>query len=100
MGVRVRLEPTRAQVALLERHAGAARWAYNWGLEIRRQAWEHGRQSENAVTLHKLLNSLKAEHYAWLYEISKCAPQEALRDLDAAYKNWWRGCVRGRADDR
>jgi putative transposase len=59
MGVRVRLEPTSTQERALTCHAGVARWAYNWGLEIRRQAYEHGQQKENAISLHKLLNSLK-----------------------------------------
>jgi putative transposase len=100
MGVRVRLEPTAAQQQALICHAGVARWAYNWGLEIRRQAYEHGRQQENAISLHKLLNTLKPSAYPWLYEVSKCAPQEALRDLDRAYENWWRrlkASKRGRA---
>jgi putative transposase len=96
MGVRVRLEPTTAQEQGLTCHAGAARWAYNWGLEIRRQAYEHGRQRENAITLHRLLNSLKPTVFPWLYEVSKCAPQEALRDLDRAYENWWRRLKEGK----
>lgn len=29
-------------------------------------------------------------------EVSKCAPQEALRDLDRAYENYWRGRKQGR----
>jgi putative transposase len=31
-----------------------------------------------------------------LYEVSKCAPQEALRDLDRAYANFWQGRKLGR----
>jgi transposase len=27
-----------------------------------------------------------------LYEVSKCAPQEALRDLEKAFKNFFRKC--------
>jgi putative transposase len=96
MGMRVRLEPTAAQQQALICHAGAARWAYNWGLEIRRQAYAHGQQKENAISLHKLLNSLKPTAYPWLYEMSKCAPQEALRDLDRAYENWWRRLKEGK----
>jgi putative transposase len=96
MGVRVRLEPTAAQQQALTCHAGAARWAYNWGLEIRRQAYDHGQQKENAISLHKLLNSLKPTVYPWLYEVNKCAPQEALRNLDRAYENWWRRLKAGK----
>ena len=87
MGVHVPLEPTTKQGHALLSHAGAARFAYNWGLEVRQKVYSYaGGHKENAISLHKLLNSLKAEHYR-MYEVSKCAPQEALRDLDKAYEN-------------
>ena len=31
----------------------------------------------------------KKTEFPWLYDISKCVPQEALRDLDKAYKNFY-----------
>ena len=68
-------------------HAGAARFTYNWGLELRQKAYSYAGAREDAISLHKLLNSLKAESYPRMYEVSKCAPQEALRDLDKAYEN-------------
>jgi len=34
------------------------------------------------------LNKLKQTDYPWMYEVSKCAPQEALRDLEKAFKNF------------
>jgi len=43
-----------------------------------------------AIDLHRELNKLKQTDYSWMYEVSKCAPQEALRDLDKAYKNFFR----------
>src|SRR5687768_16467974 len=48
------------------------------------------RQSPSAVDLHRELNTLKKKPVQeggipWMYEVSKCAPQEALRDLDRAY---------------
>ena len=39
---------------------------------------------------HRELNRLKQTDYPWLYETSKCAPQEALRDLDRAFANFFR----------
>src|SRR4029453_436523 len=42
-------------------------------------------------------NHLKrTPRYGWLYEVSKCAPQEALRDLDRAYQVFWQGQKAGR----
>ena len=51
------LAPT--QRAALTNHAGAARWAWNWGLAVRREAWQRRRQTLNAMDLHRLLNRLK-----------------------------------------
>jgi len=89
---RYELSPTAAQRVALSNHAGAARWAWNWGLAVRRKAWRRRGETLNAMALHRLLVRLKrTPRFAWLYQVSKCAPQEALRDLDQAYANWWRG---------
>jgi len=39
--------------------------------------------------LHRELNRLKKGKLSWMYEVSKCAPQEALRDLEAAFSNFF-----------
>ena len=94
---RYELAPTATQRAALSNHAGAARWAWNWGLSARRKAWRRRGQTLGAVELHRLLNHLKrTPGYTWLYEVSKCAPQEAPRDLDRAYQAFWRGRQAGR----
>jgi putative transposase len=94
---RYELAPTTAQCAALANHAGAARWAWNWGLGVRRKAWQRRGETLDAIELHRLLNRLKrTSGYGWLYEVSKCAPQEALRDLDRAYANAWHGRKAGR----
>ena len=49
----------------------------------------------NAMQQHKILNSLKKSEFPWMYECSKCAPQEALRDLDRAFRNFYRGLKTG-----
>jgi putative transposase len=45
---------------------------------------------------HKLLNSLKKTQFPWMYQCSKCAPQEALRNLHRAFQNFYRGLKTGR----
>jgi putative transposase len=64
---------------------------------VRRKAYRRRGETPTAVELHRLLNRLKrTPRFAWPSEVSKCAPQEALRDLDRAYANYWRGRRRGR----
>lgn len=72
------------------RHAGAARWAYNWGLSRKMEAYKASEKVPSAIDLHKELNQLKKGELGWMYEVSKCAPQEALRNLDMAYQHFFR----------
>src|SRR2546426_1772611 len=89
------LAPDDAQIASLYRHAGAARFAYNWGLEWKSNVHMYNLlphpklKTPTAVDLHRELNRLKKGKLSWMYEVSKCAPQEALRDLDTAFNNFF-----------
>lgn len=74
------------------RHSGAARFTYNWGLRQKIDAYETKQKTPTAIDLHKELNALKKTELPWLYSTSKCAPQEALRNLDKAYQNFFRRC--------
>ncbi|MEM3208195.1 MAG: RNA-guided endonuclease TnpB family protein [Halobacteria archaeon] len=94
-GYRTELDPNAGQLDLLVRHAGAARFAWNWGLGMRQTLWRVCHSSQNSKSLHRALNALKGSDYPWLYETSKCAPQEALRDLDAAYRRFF-ACRKGK----
>ena len=78
------------QITACRKHAGAARWAYNWGLHRKREAYRVAGTSPSAIDLHRELNALKQTAVPWMYEVSKCAPQEALRNLDIAFANFFR----------
>src|SRR6478672_1123534 len=80
------------QVTPCKQHAGAARYAYNWGLKRKQEVYRATGQSPSAIDLHKELNALKKTELSWMYEVSKCAPQEALRNLDNAFANFYRRC--------
>ena len=88
---RFELSPNAAQRRALAQHIGAARFAYNWGLEMALKAREEGRRLPSAPELHKAWNAWKRENAPWWTEVSKCAPQEAFRDLEKALKNWRKG---------
>lgn len=88
---RYELKPNVAQRILLAKNAGAARFTYNWGLAQRIKLYEQDKKSTNAIEQHRILNKLKETELFWMYEVSKCAPQEALRDLDRAFHNFFRG---------
>jgi Helix-turn-helix domain len=56
---RYELAPTAVQRTALANYAGAARWAWNWGLAVRRKAYRRRGETLTAVDLHRLLNRLK-----------------------------------------
>ena len=86
------LDLNKRQTTACKRHAGAARWAYNWGLARKQESYHATGQSPSAIDLHRDLNVLKQTEVPWLYEVSKCAPQEALRNLDSAFSHFFRRC--------
>ncbi len=116
---RTELKPNNDQRTMLLKSAGTARFAYNWGLERKRDAMALNRKLAedrtlsgcddtdvnaaldnmpevhfnvpSAMELHRELNSLKKTGLAWMYEVSKCAPQEALRNLDGAFARFFDG---------
>jgi putative transposase len=92
------LDLNNEQRRALGRHVGAARYAYNWGLARKIEAHEAGQRLPSAIDLHRELNELKKGELGWMYEVSKCAPQEALRDLDKAFDNFFRRLKNGELD--
>lgn len=89
-GYKTELDLNDAQITACKKHAGCARFAYNWGLSRKQAARQAGNRVPSARDLHKELNALKATAFPWMYEVSKCAPQEALIDLDDAFKHFFR----------
>ena len=81
------------QVTACRQHAGAARWAYNWGLRVKQERYRASTKSPTAIALHRELNALKKTAVPWMYQVSKCAPQEALWNLDAAFQQFFRRCA-------
>ena len=84
------LDLNNVQKTACAKHAGAARFAYNWGLSRKIEAYKAGEKTPTAIDLHRELNVLKKTEWPWMYEVSKCAPQEALRNLDQAYAHFFR----------
>ena len=62
---RFELSPNQGQRKALAQHIGAARFAYNWGLEMALKAREEGRKLPSAAELHKAWNAWKRENAPW-----------------------------------
>jgi putative transposase len=83
--IKIRLELNNKQVTYALQHCGVARHAWNWGLSICKTALANNKPVPSAIELHKLLvKDVKSEH-AWYYDVSKCSPQQSLRNLSTAF---------------
>lgn len=87
---RFRVDPTPEQAAALARFAGTRRFVWNWALARKRAYYaEHG----TGISYHQLaaeLTALKDQpETAWLREIDSQLLQQALRDLEQAFKNFF-----------
>src|SRR6266699_4094558 len=40
--------------------------------------------------LKREYNQIKGEQFPWVYEVTKCAPEQAFADLGQAFANYWR----------
>ncbi len=84
-----RCYPTRDQVEHLNRTFGCVRFVWNWALRMRSDGFRNGERIGYPAT-DKALTALKATpEHVWLNEVSSVCLQQALRDLQAAYSNFF-----------
>ena len=55
IGYKTELDPNNKQTTLFLKHAGASRFAYNWGLSRRIQEYKETKKSSNAIEQHRQL---------------------------------------------
>ena len=90
MGYKYRIYPNKTQQNLINRTLGSCRFVFNHFLAIRRDEWSANHKSVTYVQTAAMLTDLKRnEETAWLKEVDSMALQEALRNLDRAYQNFF-----------
>lgn len=81
--------PSVKQQELIAKTFGCARFVYNYYLSARNEAYK---TTEECLYFYKCcadLTRLKTE-MTWLKEVDKCALQNSLKDLDNAYKKFFK----------
>lgn len=86
-----RLYPTPGQRVALARAFGCARVVFNDGLRARQDAAECGLPyiSDGELSRRVITEAKKAPERAWLAEVSAVVLQQALADLNTAYRNFF-----------
>ena len=88
-GVKFRIYPNREQRNLIDRTLGCSRLIYNKGLALREDAFKSGEKCGYKQT-SAMLTALKQDvNYAFLKEVDSIALQQALRNLDTGYTNFF-----------
>jgi putative transposase len=86
---KIRLDPNPAQATYFAKACGVARHAYNWALGRWIEQYEAGlKPSESA--LRREYNAIKPVEFPWALEITKNAPQQAIKNVGTAFQNFFR----------
>jgi len=85
---KVILIPTRTQSDQINRTIGCIRFVYNRFLALRKEIYDTEKTTLNYNGYSQRLTLLKKE-IEWLKEVDKFALQNSLKNLEAAYKNFF-----------
>jgi putative transposase len=81
--------PTVKQEQYFRQACGTARFAYNWGLEEWKKQHEAGFKP-TARTVRTAFNAIKPIDFPWVFNVTKCAAEQAFSDLGKAYKRFFK----------
>ena len=97
-GHRVQIRPNNRQQSMFRRCIGVHRWAYNWGLERKKSAYEAEGKSPSRYDLQKEIVTMKRTTHPWLAEVPHTVPRCAMLSLERAYTNFFRRVKNGEAE--
>lgn len=84
-----RIYPNKTQENLIQKTFGCVRFVYNHFLDKRIKAYEADKTTLTYSKCSGELTKLKQE-FVWLKEPDKCSLQNALKNLDTAYQNFFK----------
>ena len=83
--------PTKEQESLLSKHFGHCHFVFNRMLSDRKEKYLNDKTSLNYYDNIRTLTELKKEEeYVWLKEVNSQSLQAAIRNLDVAYRNFFK----------
>ena len=90
-GFKFRIYPNAQQQKIINQTLGCARFVYNHFLAIGRDNWQEKHESVTYVKSSHMLTELKCHpDFVWLKSVDSMALQEALRNLDRAFQNFFK----------
>lgn len=88
-GFKTEISFNNKQLTMALQHCGTARHAWNWAVAYCNDISEKRGKLPSVIDLHKLLVSEVKPNNKWYYLSSKYAPQQKMRDLQAAWTKFF-----------
>ena len=88
--LKIRLLPTEQQELLMLKSIGCSRFAYNWALNRCNELYEQGIKYNMSNIRKEFTQLKKQEEFKWLNEVSNTTMVEAMRNLDKAFKTFFK----------
>lgn len=84
--MKIRILPTKEQEILMFKSIGCSRFAYNWALNRCNELYKQGIKYSMSDIRKEFTQLKKQEEFKWLNEVSNTTMVEAMRNLDKAFK--------------
>lgn len=95
-GYKSELKPNQQQIKTFVQWCGAGRFVYNWGLAKKIEAYQATGKSPSYIDLSRDITQLKSlPEFEWLNSPSRQVITNALKNLDTAYKNFFKRVKQG-----
>ena len=88
--VKIRLLPTKEQELLMFKTIGCSRFAYNWALNRSNELHKLGEKYSMANIRKEFTQLKKQDEFRWLNEVSNTTMVESMRNLDKAFKSFFK----------
>ena len=88
--VKIRLLPTKEQEELMLKSIGCSRFTYNWALNRCNELYQQGVKYNMSNIRKEVIQLKKQEEYKWLNEVSNTTMVESMRNLDKAFKQFFK----------
>mgnify|MGYP000912845410 CR=1 FL=1 len=90
-GFKYRIYPNESQRDQIARMFGCCRFVYNRALDVKKSAYAKTGKTVSWAELSRMLPAWKRDSKtSWLAQADSMALQQSIRDLDRAYKNFFR----------
>lgn len=88
--LKIRLLPTKEQEELMLKSIGCSRFTYNWALNRCNELYKQNIKYNMSDIKKEFTQLKKQEEYKWLNEVSNTTMVESMRNLDKAFKQFFK----------